>query len=184
MGGSRGGSFLKICILGIFDNIASNLSWDRCQKPPKIFFAPRGASKCWPRGGGGGVFLKSAFLVFLVIFLQTWAEIDAKNLPKIFWPTEGTVNVGPAVGASFPKTCILCNFVNILFKFEPPKTSQKFFLPPWGRGGELHGSSRGASRRKLCHLGIIGDISSNLSWDRCQKPPKKFFDPRGGQGGQ
>ena len=37
-----------------------------------------------PGGPGGTVFLKSAFLVFLVIFLQTWAEIDARSLPKIF----------------------------------------------------------------------------------------------------
>ena len=41
--------------------------------------------KFWSPGGPGGtVFLKSAFLVFLVIFLQTWAEIDARSLPKFF----------------------------------------------------------------------------------------------------
>ena len=42
----------------------------------KIFWSPGGPE--------GTVFLKSAFLVFLVIFLQTWAEIDARSLPKIF----------------------------------------------------------------------------------------------------
>ena len=30
------------------------------------------------------VFLKSAFFVFLVIFLQTWAEIDGRHLPIFF----------------------------------------------------------------------------------------------------
>ena len=43
---------------------------------------PPGGTGGQVKGGPGGpVFLKSAFLVFLVIFLQTWAKIDARNLP-------------------------------------------------------------------------------------------------------
>ena len=40
--------------------------------------------------GGGAVFLNSAFMVFLVIFLETLAKIDARNLPKIFLTPRGT----------------------------------------------------------------------------------------------
>ena len=84
--------------------------------------------------GGGTVFLKSVFLVFLVIFLQTWAEIDARNLPK------------------------------------------KMLIP---RGGDSkRGTSRGANFLKICILGVFGDISSNLRWDRCQKPPKNVLTPK------
>ena len=36
--GGRGASFLKICILGVFGDILSNLSLDRCQKHPKKVF--------------------------------------------------------------------------------------------------------------------------------------------------
>ena len=44
---------------------------------------PPGGTGGQAKGGPGGpVFLKSAFLVFLVIFLQ--AEIDNRNLPKWF----------------------------------------------------------------------------------------------------
>ena len=44
------------------------------QNLPKFFLTPRGA-----RGAAGGPFFpKSAFLVFLLIFLQTWAE---RHLP-------------------------------------------------------------------------------------------------------
>ena len=60
-----------------------------------------------------------------------------------------------------------------------PETSQKKFCPPGGPGGRVNGGSRGASFLKICILGIFGDISSNLSWDRCQKPPKKILTPRG-----
>ena len=56
--------------------------------------------------------------------------------------------------------------------------------PPGGTGGQVNGGHGGASFLKICILGIFGDISSNLSLDRCQKPPKKFFDSQGGQGGQ
>ena len=77
-----------------------------------------------------------------MIFLQTWAEIDARNLPK------------------------------------------NFLIPKGDRGDSKRGTSRGASFLKICILGIFGDISSNLSWDRFQKHPKNFFDPQGGQGGQ
>ena len=49
---------------------------------------------------GGTVFLKSAFLIFLVIFLQTVAEIDARNLPKNFLTPSavGRVNGGQQGG--------------------------------------------------------------------------------------
>ena len=44
-------------------------------------FDTQGASK---RGTAGAtVFLKSAFFVILVIFFQTWAEIDARIINKI-----------------------------------------------------------------------------------------------------
>ena len=42
MGGHKGDSFLKIYILGIFGDISSNLSLDRCQKPPQNFFDSQG----------------------------------------------------------------------------------------------------------------------------------------------
>ena len=55
---------------------------------------------------------------------------------------------------------------------------------PGGPGGQvIGGTARGASFLKICILGIFGDIFSNLSLDRCQKPPKKFSDSQGGQGG-
>ena len=51
---------------------------------------PPGGTGGQVKGGPGGpVFLKSAFLVFLVIFLQTWAKIDARNIPKFFWKVSG-----------------------------------------------------------------------------------------------
>ena len=59
--------------------------WDgldltRCQKPPQICLTPRGDRGASKRGvAEGPVFLKSAFLVFLVIFLQTWADIDVRT---------------------------------------------------------------------------------------------------------
>ena len=40
-------------------------------------------------GPGGPVFLKSAFLIFLVIFLKTRAKTDARNLPKNFLTPRG-----------------------------------------------------------------------------------------------
>ena len=40
-------------------------------------------------GGGGPVFLNSAFMLYLVIFLETLAKIDARNLPKIFLTPKG-----------------------------------------------------------------------------------------------
>ena len=77
MGGHKGDSFLKIYILGIFGDISSNLSLDRCQKPPQKLFdsqgcqVGQGASNQGGQLGEGAVFLKSAFLVFLVIFRRT-----------------------------------------------------------------------------------------------------------------
>ena len=65
-----------------------------------------------------------------------------------------------------------------------PETSQKNFWPPGGPGGQVIGGSWGASFLKIYIIGIFGDISSNLTWDRCQKPPKNFFDPQGDQGGK
>ena len=52
---------------------------------------------------------------------------------------------------------------------------------PGGAGGQVKGGARGASFLKICILGIFGDISSNLSLDRCQKPPKNNFYYQGGQ---
>ena len=75
MGGHKGDSFLKIYIFGIFGDISSNLSLDRCQKPPQKFFDSQGGQGGEYSGGtvgeGGTVFLNSAFMVFLVIFHQT-----------------------------------------------------------------------------------------------------------------
>ena len=62
---------------------------------PKKFLTPRGvrgANKQGARGasiqgdswGGGAGFLNSAFMVFLVIFLETLAKIDARNLQENF----------------------------------------------------------------------------------------------------
>ena len=100
------GSFLKICIVVIFGNISSNLTLDRCQKHLKKYLTPMGA-----RGAKRGtVFLKSNFLVLLVIFLQSWAEIDSWKLPKITWIPGGQGGSWGGVGSSFPKICILCNF--------------------------------------------------------------------------
>ena len=50
--GSRGASFPKICILGIFGDISSNLIQDRKQKPPKKILTPRGARRQVNRGPG------------------------------------------------------------------------------------------------------------------------------------
>ena len=65
-----------------------------------------------------------------------------------------------------------------------PEASRKFLWPPGGPGGRVIGGtdSRGASFLKICILGIFGDIFSNLSRDRCQKPPKKVLTPRGARG--
>ena len=48
--------------------------------------------KLWLPGGqlGGPVSLKSAFFAILVIFLQTWAEKDARNLPNTFLTPRGS----------------------------------------------------------------------------------------------
>ena len=73
MGGHKGDSFLKISILVIFGNISSNLTLDRCQKHLKKIFDSHGCQGA----KRGTVFLKSKFLVLLVIFLQTRAEIDS-----------------------------------------------------------------------------------------------------------
>ena len=66
-----------------------------------------------------------------------------------------------------------------------PETSQKVFRLPGESGGiVIRWRAWGASFLKICILDIFGNILSNLSLDRCQKPPKKFFDSQGGQGGQ
>ena len=145
----------------------------------KIFWTP-----------GGPVFLKSAFLVFLVIFLQTWAEIDARSLPKNFLTprgARGASNRGGAAGGSvFLKSAFLVFLVMFLQTWAEvdARTLPKVFCPPGGTGGTVNGTLRGDSFLKICIFGIFGDISSNLSWNRCQKPPKKFLDPQGGRGGQ
>ena len=71
--GQKGDCFLKISVLGIIGGISSNFSLDSCQKPPKIFLTLLGARGASYLGGqlGEPVFLKSAFLVFLVIFFHT-----------------------------------------------------------------------------------------------------------------
>ena len=56
----------------------------------KIFSTPRGDRGASKRGAAGGpVFLKSAFFVIMVIFLQTYADINVRNLPKNFWIPRG-----------------------------------------------------------------------------------------------
>ena len=55
--------------------------------------------------------------------------------------------------------------------------------PPGGPGGQVNGGHGGASFLKICILDIFGNISSNLSLDRCQKPPKKISDSQESQGG-
>ena len=69
--GHRGDSFLKIYILGIFGDVSSNIILDRCRKPPKKYFDSQGDQGGRVIGGTarGPVFFKSAFLVFLAIFL-------------------------------------------------------------------------------------------------------------------
>ena len=54
--------------------------------------------------------------------------------------------------------------------------------PPGGPGGQVNGGHGGASFLKICILDIFGNISSNLSLDRCQKPPKIFFVSQGARG--
>ena len=68
--------------------------------------------------GGGAVFLKSAFLVFLVIFLQTLAKVDARNLSKNFLTPRGarggaSKRGGGHKGDSFLKICSLGIFGDI-----------------------------------------------------------------------
>ena len=64
-----------------------------------------------------------------------------------------------------------------------PETSQKFFLTSRGaRGASKRGGHKGDSFCKIYILGIFGDISSNLSLDRCQKHPKIFLTSRGARG--
>ena len=54
--------------------------------------------------------------------------------------------------------------------------------PPGGPGGQVNGGHGGASFLKICILDIFGNISSNLSLDRCQKHHKNFLTPRGARG--
>ena len=65
--------------------------------------------------GGGAVFLNSAFMVFLEIFLQTRAKIDARNLQKKVLTPKGARGrvIRGARGASFLKICILGIFGDI-----------------------------------------------------------------------
>ena len=68
-----------------------------------------------------------------------------------------------------------------------PETFQKIFLTPRGdRGDRGPGGARGDSFLKIYILCNFGDISSNLSCDRCQKPPKIIltsWEARGASGG-
>ena len=48
-----------------------------------------------------------------------------------------------------------------------PETSPKNFCP---QGDQGNWGKLGASFLKICILGIFGDIPSNLSWDRANKP--------------
>ena len=59
-----------------------------------------------------------------------------------------------------------------------PETSPKNCITPRGvREDSNQGESwGGASFLKICLLDIFGNISSNLSLDRCQKHPKKIVD--------
>ena len=70
-----------------------------------------------------------------------------------------------------------------------PENLPKILLTPRGvRGdsnqGESWGGGGGGSFLKICILVIFGNISSNLTLDRCQKHLKKIFDSHGCQGGQ
>ena len=53
------------------------------ETPPKFFWPPGGPGGRVIGAAGGPVFLKSAFLVFLVIFLQTWVGIDVYIQSKV-----------------------------------------------------------------------------------------------------
>jgi len=152
----------------------------------KNFLTPRGARGASKQGAAGGpVFLRSAFLVFLVIFLQTWAKIDARNLQKNFLTPRGARGDR---GDSFLIIYILGIFGDISSNLsldrcqKPPK---KFYDSQGGPGGiVIRGTAGGASFLKIYILCNFGDISSNLSCDRCQKPPKNNFDFLRGQGGE
>ena len=66
-----------------------------------------------------------------------------------------------------------------------PETSQKYFDSQGGQGGRGNRGNRGDrgdSFLRIYILGIFGGISSNFSLDRCQKPPKIFFDSQGARG--
>ena len=147
-----------------------------------FFWLSRGSG-----GTGGTVSLKSTFLVFLVIFLQTWAKIDARNIPKILLnPRRARGDRGDRGnrgdrGDSFLKIYILGIFGNIssnLSLDRCQKSPKNFF-------GELSGGTvGGASFLKISILDIFGNISLNLSLDRCQKHHKKIVASQGGQGGE
>ena len=80
---SRGASFLKICIPGIFDNISSNLRWDSCQKPPNFFLLPGGGKGASKQGAAGGQFLngfKGGRIPSRSIFLVKNLEIEQFQL--------------------------------------------------------------------------------------------------------
>ena len=63
-----------------------------------------------------------------------------------------------------------------------PEKSQKNFWSPGGPGEQAKWGSWGAIFLKNSILCIFGDITSNLSKDRCQKLPQKIFDPQGDRG--
>ena len=84
----------------------------------KFFWIPRGDRGASKRGAAGGpVFLKSAFFVILVIFLQTLADINVRNLPKNFWiprGARGASRQGAAGGRVFLKSAFLVFLVIFL----------------------------------------------------------------------
>ena len=151
----------------------------------KFFWFPGGPVNGW--AGGGPVFLKSAFFVFLVIFLQTWAVIDARNLPIFFWSPGGPGGVSKWVGsrgASFLKICILCNFGDIYWNlswYKCQKPPKKYFGSP---GGRVNGWAAGGQLFLKPAFFVILVIFL-LTWAEidARNLPKKFLDPQGGQGG-
>ena len=80
-------------------------------KTSQKYFDSRGARG--EGGTGGTVFLKSTFLAFLVVFLQTLAWIDARNLPTFLLTLPGIRGDRGDRGDSFLKIYILGIFGDI-----------------------------------------------------------------------
>ena len=86
MGGHKGDSFLKIYILGIFGDISSNLSLDRCQKPPQNFSDSQRSQGDINQGTAGRAsFLKISILdIFGIISSNLSLDRCQKHPKKVF----------------------------------------------------------------------------------------------------